>query len=327
MFPRLAVAVAMTRPLRIHVPGMPYHLMSRTNDKRCLFEDEGDHLRFLEFLAASLARFDVTCLAYCIMWNHFHLLVVPQAHSVSSLMHHLNTKVCIRFNKKHRRLGHVLEGRFKSPMVDNDSYLLTALRYLALNPVVAKAAERPEDFRWSSYRALVGLEPCPPFLATDRVWRALDTDDATTGRERLVSFVNASNVSDGMYDLSRVLFVGGRQLKDRLDPLVRPHRENVEFSYMHRFATRPPLAEILDVPDEPSARDEAARVAFHQHAYKLREIGEAWGQQAATIWVWVKRAEQARIAEAARGVTSPAARPSEPREIPRVARGQTSIFE
>ena len=304
---------------------MTYHLMSRANDKRCLFEDEGDHLRFLEFLAESLARFGSTCLAYCIMWNHFHLLVVPQEHSVSRLMQHLNTKLCIRFNKKHQRVGHVLEGRFKSPMVDDDSYLLTALRYLALNAVVAKRVARPEDFRWSSYRALAGLEPCPPFLSPDRVWRALDADDATAGRERLVSFVNAGSVTEGMYELSKVLFVGGRQLADRLDPLVRPHRENVDFTYAQRFATRPPLAEILDVADQPDARDEAARVAFHEHAYTLRAIGDAWGQQAATIWVWIQRAIQARVVEAR--ATSTSATPSDRRRIARADRGQTSIFE
>src|SRR5688572_14645009 len=174
----------MARPLRIHVPDTPYHLMSRGNNKQCIFEDETDHVRFLALLAETLERFAITCISYCLLWNHYHLLVVPSAHSVSRFMHHLNSEYCQKFNARHGRSGHVLGDRFKGPMIDSDSYLLSALRYIAQNPVEAGRAAHPQDWQWGSYRAIAGLEPCPPFLSLGRVWAALDTDDPVVGRER-----------------------------------------------------------------------------------------------------------------------------------------------
>ncbi len=299
---------------------MPYHLMSRGNAKQCIFEDEDDHLRFLELLAKVLERFSVACLAYCLLWNHFHLLVVPTLHTVSRLMQDLNSQYCQAFNRRHRRVGHVLGDRFKGPLIDSDSYLLTALRYIALNPVESGRVTQPEDWRWSSFRALAGLEPSPPFLCRDRVWTAFDTDDPLVGQERFVAFVRAQSVGDGMTNLESALFIGGPDLGRRIDPLLRPHRGNADFSYAQRFATRPPLSELLDVPDHREAIVDAARIAFCEHAYTLREIGSVLHRPVATIWAWIKEARERRTEDPER--THPAQS-----STARTRRGQISIFE
>lgn len=288
----------MARPLRIHIPNMPYHLVSRGNAKQCIFEDDADHVRFLELLAKTLDRFAISCLSYCLLWNHYHLLVVPGIHSVSRFMHHLNSEYCQAFNRYHGRSGHVIGDRFKGPMIDTDSYLLTALRYIAQNPVKANRAQKPEDWKWGSYRAIAGLDPCPPFLSLKRVWGALDTGDPVAGRERFVTFVSSDTVGDKGIGPQSAIFVGGKQLAQRVDPLLEPHRKNSDFSYAERFAARPPLAEILDVPDNRAAIREAARVAFCDHAYTLKEIGDAIGRPAATVWNWIARARAERTAGA-----------------------------
>ena len=306
----------MARPLRIHIPGATYHLMSRGNAKQCIFENEEDHVCFLRLLAESLERFRIFCISYCLLWNHFHLLVIPGVHPVSRFMHHLNSRYCQGFNRRHGRSGHVLGGRFKGPIIDSHSYMLEALRYVAQNPVKSRHVQRPQDWRWSSYAAIAGLEPCPSFLSVDRVWAALDTHDEACGRERYIALVEAEHAWEAWNELESVLFVGDARLARRLDPLLEPHRNNPDFTYLQRFATRPPLAEILNVPDTRDARDEAAYVAFCIHAYRLREIGDAVGRPQGTIWSWIQRARERKAAS--RDTASAA---------PRSRRGQISIFE
>ena len=294
--------------------------MSRGNAKQCIFEDEQDHLIFLELLAELLEKYSIACLAYCLLWNHYHLLVVPTLHSVSRLMQDLNSTYCQGFNRRHDRRDHVLGDRFKGPLIEDNSYLLMALRYIALNPVEGGRVSIPDDWRWSSYRATAGLEPCPSFLSLGRVWSALDAEDGTVGRDRYITFVNAACPSDAISELGSALYIGGRDLGRRVDPLLEPHRANAAFTYAQRYATRPPLAEILDVPDDRPSRQEAARVAFCKHAYTLRAIGEVFGRPVATIWHWIQVAKERQAS------ATPPTRP-EPGTKPRTPRGQSSIFE
>ena len=267
--------------------------MSRGNGKLCIFEDETDHERFLKVLGEMLDKFAIDCLAYCLLWNHYHLLVVPSLHSVSRLMHGLNSKYCQWFNRRHGRWGHVIGGRFLGPVVDSHAYLLRGLRYIALNPVASEHVRRPEDWRWSSYAAVMGLAAGPSFLRPDRIWRALDTDDPIVGRERFRAFVEAASAGEAWEGLNSELYFGDAATIGRIDPLLGPHRKNPDFTRRHRFATRPPLEELLNVADIPRARDEAVRLAFCHHAYKLTEIGLALGRPPGTIWNWVKRARAA----------------------------------
>ena len=277
---------------------MPYHLMSLGNAKQCIFENDRDHLVFLELLETLLAKYSILCLAYCLLWSHYHLVVVPTLHTVSRFMQDLNSTYCLGFNRRHGRRGHVLGDRFKGPIIEDNSYLLGALRYIALNPVEAGRVQDPDQWRWSSFRATAGLEPCPPFLSLERVWSAFDTNDPVDGRDRYVTFVTSACAGEGFAELNTALYRGGRALGQKIDPLLEPHRSNAAFTYEHRYATRPPLAEILDVPDNRLARQEAARVAFCQHAYRLSDIGAVFGRPAATIWWWIKRAKERQAAAA-----------------------------
>ena len=180
----------MARPLRLHIPGALYHVMSRGNAKQAIFLGGQDYERFLELLSATTSRFGVLCLAYCLMQNHFHLLLEPHERSVSRMMQHLNSAYSQWFNRRHQRVGHLLQGRFKALLVDRDAYVLQVLRYIVLNPVEAGLVSDPAEWRWSSYRATVGRSAAPAFLALDDVWKAFDAD-VGRARSRFAEFVDA----------------------------------------------------------------------------------------------------------------------------------------
>ena len=266
--------------------------MSRGDDKRCIFSDAADYRHFLELLAKALTRFSVRCHAFCLLWNHFHLLLRPGPIPLSRMMQQLNSDYCQWFNRQHQRVGHLLQGRYKGPLVDNAGYFLNAVRYIVLNPVEARQVQHPADWAWSSYRATAGLAPPPKFLDLDEVWKALDASAPDEGPARFETFCSAGIGSD---DPWATLIRGSERLKRRVDPLLVDVREKVDFVYKERFATRPPLADILKTASNRDSRDLAVREAFCVHAYTLREIGEAVGSPVGTIWSWVQRAERLQL--------------------------------
>ncbi|HJR58876.1 MAG TPA: transposase [Vicinamibacterales bacterium] len=277
----------MARPLRIHIPGKAYHLFARGDNKAAIFRDDEDCARFLDLLTRVLGRFAVQCLAYCLLWNHFHLLVIPREHSVSRLMHDLNGTYCQWFNRRHKRVGHVLQGRFGSRIVDESDYMLTALRYIAMNPVAGGQVTRPDDWVWSSYRATAGICAAPVFLALDAVWSALHCPDPVAGRARYIAHVAGGADSD---ELQKALLFGDDLLVRQVRPLVEPHRDTEAFVHAERFAaTRPPLDAILLNADSPWTVKRAARDAFHRYGYTLQEIGDMVGRTPSSISKWIAK--------------------------------------
>lgn len=265
---------------------MLYHVMSRGNDKQCLFADDIDYARFFRLLRQGLQRFDVRCTAFCAMWNHYHLLLQPRHHSISRLMQLVNSNYCQSFNRRHNRVGHRLQGRFLSPMVEDGAYARDVLRYIALNPVAAGRVSHPAEWPWSSYRYAAGHAPSPDFLAIDGVWEAFDTADPDVGRDRYVAFVvgEPSDVSHA------ALFHGSDRLAGRLGPLLEPHQSTRDFVYPHRFAAHRSLESLFEGAADPEALEDAAWEAYEHHAYTLAEIGRIVGRDPSTIWHWVRRA-------------------------------------
>lgn len=285
----------MARPLRIHVPGILCHVMSRGNAKQHIFVDDTDFEHFLELLSSQLERFHVKCIAYCLMWNHTHLLLRPAEQPLSRLMQHLNSAYCQWFNRRHDRVGHVLQGRFKSHWVEDDLYFLRVLRYVVRNPVAAGYVDDPAAWRWSSHRATAGLEQPAPFLDVQSVWNVFDHSGDATGADQFRLF--AGGAVHGIDPMGGLL-VGSQTFARQLDPNLEPHRTDENLVRADRFASRPPLADLLPAGDAGPALDAAARMAFLKYAYTLREIGESVGRPTSTIWSWIQRADrEARFEE------------------------------
>jgi len=163
----------MARQLRLEYEGALYHVTARGNARQAIYLDDTDRRQFLDLLGREVEQQQWRCYAYCLMDNHYHLLLeTPEGH-LSSGMRRLNGTYTQAFNRRHRRVGHVLQGRFTSILVEKEAYLLELCRYIVLNPVRAKLVRLVQAWAWSSYRATVGRAASPRWLAVDAVHRLL----------------------------------------------------------------------------------------------------------------------------------------------------------
>src|SRR5262245_38855214 len=133
--------------------GLVYHALNRGNNRADVFADDADHEAFLEALAKTQVRYPFHLFGYCLMTNHFHLLLRPKPRqSISRILQSLTIAHTWRYHKRHRTSGHVWQGRFKSPVIQDDAHLLVVLRYIEANPLRARLVADPADYRWSSFQ-------------------------------------------------------------------------------------------------------------------------------------------------------------------------------
>ena len=157
----------MARPLRIEYPGAFYHVSSRGNESKDIFRDEKDRGRFLSYLESAVIRYKALIHAYCLMNNHYHLLISTPAGNLSQIIRHINGAYTVYFNKRHHRIGHLLQGRYKAILVEADEYAGELSRYIHLNPVRAGIVTLPEGYPWTSYLNYTGKKKAPGWQTTD----------------------------------------------------------------------------------------------------------------------------------------------------------------
>jgi putative transposase len=174
----------MSRPPRIEFEGALYHVMTRGDRREAIFLEDQDRLKFLEYLEEGTDRYGVLVHCYVLMGNHFHLMVTTPKANLSKWMHQLKTAYTVYFNRRHGMVGHLFEGRFKSVVVEAESYLLELSRYLHLNPVRGERLgggtpeerrERLRSYQWSSYRGYAGLGKSKRFVRNEAIERAFKT--------------------------------------------------------------------------------------------------------------------------------------------------------
>ncbi len=176
-----------------------YHVVSRGCGKQLIFEDDDDRKVFLEYLESELNEQSVELLAWCLMGNHFHLLLRAPMESISRLLRVLNSKYAMYYNKRHDRVGHLMQGRFKSEPVETDAYLMTVVRYIHLNPQKAGIGSL-EQYPWSSYREYL---EAPRLIAKDFVLGVFG------GEKEFVAFHKDSDAGAACIDIDR-----GRKIID-----------------------------------------------------------------------------------------------------------------
>jgi len=157
----------MARPLRISFEGAFYHVTSRGNERKAVFKSKRDREKFLEYLETATERYGAIIHAYCLMDNHYHLLLETPAANLSQIIRHINSAYTTYFNVKRARSGHLFQGRFKAILVEKDEYAKELSRYIHLNPVRAKMVETPGDYPWSSYSFYIGKKASPQWLHRD----------------------------------------------------------------------------------------------------------------------------------------------------------------
>jgi putative transposase len=159
----------MARPLRIQFPGAWYHMMNRGASRQRIFLNENDRKDFLNLLGETSDMFTIQIHAYCLLDNHYHLLIHTPQGNISRSMRHLNGVYTQRFNRKHGTDGSIFRGRFKAILIDADSYLLEVTRYIHLNPVRANIVGTPEQYPWSSHNAYLEKPQSLSWLLRDEV--------------------------------------------------------------------------------------------------------------------------------------------------------------
>ena len=263
----------MARPLRIEFDGALYHVTSRGNDRKAIFRDDRDRELFLKTLAQVVERFHWICHAYCLMNNHYHLVIETPDGNLSMGMRHLNGVYTQNFNKKHGRVGHVFQGRFKGIVVQKDSHFLEVCRYVVLNPVRAKMITHPRQWRWSSYRATAGLAPAHGCLTVDEILSHFGQRRNAT-QEKYSEFVQAGINNPSIWDgLEAQSLLGVEGFAEGLRRHVTGKQKIKEIPRGQRFAGRPSLEKLFSRSRRgKQSRDELIAKAVKDHGYSQMEL-------------------------------------------------------
>jgi REP element-mobilizing transposase RayT len=286
----------MARPLRIEYPGAFYHVINRGNAGEAIFRDDKDRDKFLRYLEKAVERFSLRLHVYCLMKNHYHLLIETPEANLSRALQWINVSYAAFFNRKHQRSGHLFQGRFRSILIEADEYLSELSRYIHLNPVKAGVVAAPEEYPWSSYRAFIGRTKPPDYLETEWLLSQFGRKPlgATSNYERFVQVIppeeleNPAKRSEEGFILGTEAFV--QWVKDTF---LSGREENDEMPQLKRLKPRLKPARIVqavcdDFDCEPQiiltkgrkrnlARDISIHLARELTGESTKELGEYFG--------------------------------------------------
>lgn len=229
---------------------------------------------FQDCLGEVVARFGWLCHAYCLMDNHYHLIIETPEGNLSLGMRQLNGVYTQRFNRRHGRVGHVFQGRFKAIVVDRDSYLLELCRYVVLNPIRAGMVEQIEHYAWSSYPATMGLAGCPAWLETDWVLGQFAKTRAAA-RRRYAEFVaEGAGLPSPWSAVRGQALLGPEAFVEKMRPLLEGLFDLKEIPRAQRLLHRPSLESMLAnvAQGDKVLRNEAIRKAFLDYGYSMATI-------------------------------------------------------
>jgi hypothetical protein len=216
------------------------------------------------------------------MTNHYHLLIETPEPNLSRGMRHLNGVYTQAFNRRHMRVGHVLQGRFKSIVVEKESHLVELARYVVLNPVRAKMVRSAKDWPWSSYRATAGLEKAPGFLAVDWILGQFDKNRARA-EKAYRDFVKAGRGAEVWNELRGGILLGSDEFVAELKPLLADFECLKEFPRRERLTARPSLKTLFAKASDNPTRDQRIHEALRVHGYTLQEVADATGLHYSTV--------------------------------------------
>jgi putative transposase len=284
----------MSRPLRLEYPGALWHVTSRGNEKSAIFLDDSDRRLFLGVLAEVVQLCSWRLHAYVLMGNHFHLLLETPETNLSRGMHRLNAIYSQKFNAQHDRVGHLMQGRFKSILVEKERHLLELVRYLVLNPVRAGLVTDVAEWPWSNYRATAGLEPAPPWLETR--WTVSQFGDGGESIRAYAEFVRAgaSGLEPPWRRVTDQLFLGSEDFRRRLRREVERAAVSPEMPRQQTSLARPTAQEVVSAaatvlrvessevrkPRRTPLRLAVAYIARHDCLLTLPQVGAVLGVSA-----------------------------------------------
>ena len=278
----------MARPLRLELAGGLYHVTSRGDRREAIFLNDADRLVWLEVFAQTCKRFNWICHAWCLMDNHYHIVVETIEGNLAQGMRHLNGVYTQTFNRTHKRVGHVFQGRYKAIIVEKDGYLLELARYVVLNPLRAGMVKDITDWHWSSYAAMLGIQAKPEWLQSDWILGQFSSQ-----RRRAINlyidFVRAGVGLPSVWEqLSGQVFLGSDRFLKRMQAMSG----KATIGEIPR-AQRRPVAKPLDYYLTKHRDAKAAMIAAYATGdYTLQAIADHFGVHYATVSRAVKKGEE-----------------------------------
>ncbi|UCD59076.1 MAG: transposase [Candidatus Hydrogenedentota bacterium] len=276
----------MARPLRIEFAGAFYHITARGNERKDIFKSIRDRSQFLSYLESATERYKAVLHVYCLMTNHYHLLLETPSGNLSQIMRHINGAYTTYFNTKRKRSGHLFQGRYKGILVEADEYAKELSRYIHLNPVRAGMVRSPGEYRWSSYRSYIGKEKPAGWLARGLVLGYFGKKVSESQRG-YCDFVEAALKQDYRDPLSEVVgsaILGSVGFVERIrDTYLKSRKSGRDLPSLRALATGVSSEEIEQTVDRVFGADPALarKVKLHlYHTYTaqaLKEIGMHFG--------------------------------------------------
>ncbi len=285
---------SMTRPLRVEFPNALYHITSRGNVRKSIYKDKKDRQLFLDMLDYCAERFNWIIHAYCLMNNHYHILIETPDANLSKGMRHLNGVYTQTFNRRHKRAGHVFQGRYKAILIQKESHLLEVARYVVLNPVRARAVKRPDRWRWSSYMGTAGLRKPHPCLTADWILSRFGKQNRRAMRRYRQFVHDGIGVKPSWGGWKGLFVMGDGRFRKKAASFFPGVSAGKEFSRKRRFLDRPKLGVLVPSGLTKSERNVAAARAVIRWGYNQKDVADHIGLHYSTLSVIVKEAVNQR---------------------------------
>jgi len=277
----------MARPLRIEYSGALYHVTSRGDRQEAIFDDDQDRRVFLKVLGEVVSRYRWRCHAYCLMGNHYHLMIETPEANLTKGMRQLNGVFTQGSNRRHKRSGHLFQGRYKAIVVERESYFLELARYIVLNPVRAAMVKHPRQWVWSSYPAMIGKFAAPVWLTTDDLLAEFGKRRAGA-RPKYEEFITEGMGAETIWkDLKGQIYLGNDDFVEQMREKLGEREEDVNIPRVQQRGAVPKLSSIRR---QYKNRDDAMLAAYETGTYSYLEIAKEFGVHFTTVGRIVRQA-------------------------------------
>ena len=270
----------MARPLRLEFPGALYHVTARGNRRESIYQDDDDRREFLVLVGDVCQRNNWWIHAYCLMGNHYHLVIETPEANLSKGMGQLNGRYAQRYNRRHNRVGHLFQGRYTAILVQKQTHLLELARYVVLNPVRANLLMHADQYSWSSYRPTAGLDSGPDWLKTDWLLSQFNSNRSKAQKQYVQFVMDGQDNSNPWRGLRQQIYLGDEQFA----AAMQNHLGNdVDLSEVPRPQHRPAALPIAHYASRANSRQEAMARAYASGQYTLRQIADYFGVHYSTV--------------------------------------------
>lgn len=275
----------MSRPLRLEFPGALYHVTARGNVKADIYLGRRDRIVWLSILEEICTRYNFVVHSFCQMSNHYHIVLETIDGNLIQGMRQLNGRYSQYFNRRHQRVGHVFQGRYKGILIQREKYLLELARYVVLNPVRAGFVQSPEQWAWSSYPYFIGQASCPAWLdvASTLATFAVRQDAAMAAYQRFV--IAGIGEQSPLLKTAHQLLLGDAEFIANARAMIA----SPTFRAVNKSQRRALTRSLAEYAAQYHNRDEAMARAYHSTAYTMNQIAAHFGVSDKTVSRAIKK--------------------------------------